>query len=127
MSPCVTGTPRNVNSVSCDSIRSGTPRCEPPSQSRPTFCRMNEKPTAVISGASLGALRSGLYATRSIITLSVPQHDHRDEQDHEQAEDQAQQRRSSTVSPIVPIKEKATKLPIMKRSPWAKLMSSMMP
>ena len=28
-------------------------------QSRPTFCRMKEKPTAVISGASLGALRSG--------------------------------------------------------------------
>ena len=35
------------------------PSCEPPSHSRPTFCRMKEKPTAVISGASFGALRSG--------------------------------------------------------------------
>ena len=35
------------------------PSCEPPRQSRPTFWRMNEKPTAVISGASFGALRSG--------------------------------------------------------------------
>ena len=30
-------------------------------------------PTAVISGASLGALRSGRYATRSISTFSTPQ------------------------------------------------------
>ena len=29
-------------------------------------------PIAVISGASLGAPRSGRYATRSIITLSEP-------------------------------------------------------
>ena len=43
----------------CDRIRSGMPSCEPPSHSRPTFWRMNENPTAVISGASLGALRSG--------------------------------------------------------------------
>ena len=59
-SPWVIGTPRIVAIVVWDSIRSGTPRCAPPSQSRPTFCRMNEKPTAVISGASLGALRNGL-------------------------------------------------------------------
>ena len=41
-------------------IRSGDrlPASEP-SHRRPTFCRMNEKPTAVISGASFGALRSG--------------------------------------------------------------------
>ena len=33
----------------------------------------------------------------------------------------------ATVRPIVPIIEYATKLPIMNRSPWAKLISSMMP
>ena len=38
----------------CDSIRSSMPSGEPPRHSRPTFCRMNEKPTAVISGASFG-------------------------------------------------------------------------
>ena len=48
-----------VNTVCCTLIRSGTLCGEPPRQSSPTFCRMNEKPTAVISGASLGALRSG--------------------------------------------------------------------
>ncbi len=35
------------------------PSCEPPRHSRPTFWRMNENPTAVISGASFGALRNG--------------------------------------------------------------------
>ena len=39
----------------------------------PTFWRMNEKPTAVISGASFGALRNGRYPTRSIIALRTPQ------------------------------------------------------
>ena len=92
-SPWVIGTPRIVKSRSWDSIRSGTPRCEPPSQSRPTFCRMNEKPTAVISGASLGALRNGLYATRSIIVLRVPQATIADQQDQQQAEDQGGARR----------------------------------
>src|SRR3954453_7889 len=42
--------------------------------SRPTFWRMKLMPIAVISGASLGAVRSGRYATRSIIVLSVPLH-----------------------------------------------------
>ena len=41
-----------------DEVRDARRRA--PSHSRPTFCRMKEKPTAVISGASLGALRSGL-------------------------------------------------------------------
>ena len=33
----------------------------------------------------------------------------------------------ATVRPTVPIIEKATKLPSMNRSPWAKLISSMIP
>ena len=48
-----------VNTGVCAPIRSGTLCGEPPCQSRPMFCNMNENPTAVISGASLGALRSG--------------------------------------------------------------------
>ena len=48
-----------LNTVWLSWIRSGTPCGEPPSHSSPTFCRMNEKPTAVISDASLGAPRSG--------------------------------------------------------------------
>ena len=38
-----------------------------------TFWRMNDMPMAVISGASRGALRSGLYAMRSTVTLIRPQ------------------------------------------------------
>ena len=53
-------TPKIVTTVCCALMRSGMPTCEPPFHSRPTFCRMKEKPTAVISGASFGALRSGL-------------------------------------------------------------------
>ena len=41
-------------------MRSGTEIGDEPSHRTPTFCRMKEKPIAVISGASLGALRSGL-------------------------------------------------------------------
>ena len=53
-------TPKIVTIVCCALMRSGMPTCEPPFHNSPTFCRMNEKPTAVISGASFGALRSGL-------------------------------------------------------------------
>ena len=59
MYPRRIGTPPMVNTVCCAWIRSATHCGVPPRQSRPTFCRMNEKPTAVISGASLGAFRSG--------------------------------------------------------------------
>ena len=51
--------PKIVKTFCCAWIRSGTLDGEPPSQSSPTFCRMNENPTAVISGASFGALRNG--------------------------------------------------------------------
>ena len=44
-------------------------------------------PTAVMSGASLGASRNGRYATLSIITLSTPERPSRREGD-EQADDQ---------------------------------------
>ena len=92
----------------------------------PTFCRMKEKPTAVISGASLGAFRKGRYATRSIITFSTPQ--------------ATIATRPATISPPrIPMPEVASPTPsvlqsrttmnepIMKISPWAKLISSMIP
>jgi hypothetical protein len=59
MSPRVIVTVPNVKTGVCDSIRSSTPNGLPPSHSSPTFWRMNEKPIAVINGASLGAFRSG--------------------------------------------------------------------
>jgi hypothetical protein len=87
---------------------------------------MNEKPTAVIRGASLGALRNGRYATRSIITLSVP--------DAIIATTRMRRRPGTspnvpvaTVNPSVPYRPAATNEPIMKTSPWAKLISSMIP
>ena len=58
-SPCVTETPATSKSSFWDLIRSGAACCAGPSQRMPTFWRMNENPTAVISGASLGALRNG--------------------------------------------------------------------
>ena len=60
-----------MKSVFWEPIRSGTDvgsGCH----SAPTFWRMNDIPIAVINGASFGALRNGLYATRSIITFSEP-------------------------------------------------------
>ena len=58
-SPLLIETPPMSKSSFCARIRSVMPSGEPPSHSRPTFWRMNENPTAVISGASLGALRNG--------------------------------------------------------------------
>jgi hypothetical protein len=58
-SPLVIRMPPTEKISLCERTRSAMPSCEPPRHSRPTFCRMKEKPTAVIRGASLGALRSG--------------------------------------------------------------------
>ena len=83
-------------------------------------------PTAVMSGASLGALRSGLYATRSIITFKLPV--------ATIATISVTNRPSArprvpvaSVSPSVPYSPKDTNEPIMNTSPWAKLISSMIP
>ena len=54
-----TATPPTVKTFLLPVIRSGTPEGLPPSHSCPTSCRMNENPTAVMSGASFGALRNG--------------------------------------------------------------------
>ena len=92
------------------------------------FWRMNETPIAVISGASRGALRSGRYANRSIATPSRPI-------------------TTMTIANVVTSRNTAwgtdvaepswpstlvrtnidANAPTMNTSPWAKLMSSMMP
>jgi hypothetical protein len=87
---------------------------------------MNDIPIAVISGASLGALRNGRYATRSIITFSEP--------------DASMLTTSTPPIPamitsvddleLIPSQaqiDTATNEPIMNTSPWAKLISSMIP
>ena len=81
-------TPPIVNSSCCDRIRSGMPSCEPPRHSRPMFCRMKEKPTAVISGASLGALRSGRYPDPLDHRVQQAGREHGDRQRDHQADDQ---------------------------------------
>ena len=43
-----------LNSSFCELDQVGHARWEPPSQRMPTFWRMNEKPTAVISGRQFG-------------------------------------------------------------------------
>jgi hypothetical protein len=58
-SPRAIEMPPMLNSSFWASIRSGIPSGEPPIQRMPTFWRMKLKPIAVISGASLGALRNG--------------------------------------------------------------------
>ena len=88
---------------------------------------MNEKPTAVISGASLGALRRGRYATRSIIVLSVPQRDHREHERQQQAEEQPGAAGRGRQPERAEEPERRRSVPIMNTSPWAKLISSMMP
>ena len=84
-------------------------------------------PTAVISGASLGAARSGRYATRSIITLRVPLVSIADHQRGEQPEDQPEDRRVLGKPDDCQNQMAVTSEPIMNTSPWAKLISSMIP
>ena len=87
---------------------------------------MKLKPTAVISGASFGALRNGLYATFSISMFRTAQ---------PTAASSRQTGRPRTrpvvpvdsVSPRVAYMPTAMNDPIMKTSPCAKLMSSMIP
>ena len=121
-----TTAPEIWNTTSFWWIRSETPTGEPPIHSSPTFCRMNENPTAVIRGASLGALRSGRYPTRSISTFSEPQ----------TSIDTTSVSNSPSTSPRGPVARPspieaqnpaAVIEPIMNTSPCAKLISSMIP
>ena len=81
-------------------------------------------PMAVISGASLGLLRRGRYATFSITKFSSP------------ATTQAitvaisrmsQPGESGMLFCIVPIIDQLVRAPTMRTSPWAKLIRLMMP
>ena len=89
---------------------------------------MNDMPTAVISGASRGAFRSGLYATRSIVALmnansGIVTASVTSEPDDDQ--------RSTPVSASSPKTEMiivlATSPESANTSPWAKLISWRMP
>ncbi len=48
-------------------------RGEKTKSSAPKYSRKNETPIAVISAAMRGASRSGLYATRSMVTARIAQ------------------------------------------------------
>ncbi len=88
---------------------------------------MKLTPMAVISGARRGAFRSGRYAKRSIRTPTKPM------TIMAKANMTTSRTTSWTGSLIVPWTPKVanshrvTNEPTMKTSPWAKLMSSMMP
>ena len=88
---------------------------------------MKDIPIAVIRGATLGAWRSGRYATRSIVTLIAPQ----------MAIVARKTRRSGRMMAAVPAllssaptigsRKSEMNPPSVNRSPCAKLISSMMP
>ena len=90
------------------------------------FCRMKLTPTAVISGANFGALRSRRYASFSMVDVEQRAQRHDDaasttaSSNHAFGDDFVWPSRSSR-------KIAASTEPIMNRSPWAKLISSMMP
>ncbi len=93
------------------------------------FCRMNETPIAVISGASLGAWRRGRYAKRSMITPTEPMTTIVAKTTRTRMPPSligSSIGRSSSPSGTVMI-HIATNAPTMNTSPWAKLMSSMIP
>ena len=66
-------TTASVGRMLASEMSSGNGIWAGPFHTSPTFCRINDMPMAVIRTASRGELRKGLYATRSIPTLSSPQ------------------------------------------------------
>ncbi len=88
--------------------------------------RKNDIPMAVISGARRGALRSGRYATRSIATLIPPM------TSITTGNTTSKARRLMTVKVPSVIANNPRRVvpmyaPSVNTSPWAKLISSMMP
>ncbi len=81
------------------------------------------------SGASFGAVRSGLYTRRSIVTLTVAQNSgttaNNSAMPSQSCLGSAQSQRSLPVSS--PTSVRARNEPSMNTSPWAKLISSMIP
>ena len=92
----------------------------------PKFWRMKLTPTAVISGASFGALRKP--------SIGEPLDDHVDQRTDAittiittSEQQPGFRRRTSSELSRSSMKIAASTEPIMNRSPWAKLISSMMP
>ena len=86
---------------------------------------MNDMPTAVMSGASFGARRSRRYAKRSMPTLMPLQK----AIETTRASNMMPKLRTlgSVALKRVVVTSADISVPSMKRSPWAKLMSWMMP
>src|SRR6476660_5032239 len=111
----------SVKTASFGSVFGGSETGLGPFQMNAMFSKMNATPTAVINGTSLGAPRTGLYATRSIVVLRRPQ----------TIIAPAREMRSTGRSSLIDGFEPRLKIwittvavtipPIMKTSPWAKL------
>ncbi len=113
----------------------GMKRGEKTKYSAPKYSRKKDTPMAVIRAAMRGALRSGLYATRSM-TIARTAHTTIDSSD-----DRTRRRRPWRASPAEPgtrraepqvqlkrdTAKKLTKAPTMNTSPWAKLIRRTMP
>jgi hypothetical protein len=115
-------------------ISSGNGTWIGPIHIRPTFCKMKDIPIAVMRTASRGAFRRGLYATRSIPTFRRPQatiatkRATRTPRILKGTPELLVMGEKSSRPKIVPDRTvRPTKEPIMKLSPWAKLISSIIP
>ena len=92
------------------------------------FETMNDIPTAVISGVSRGALRSGRYATRSIAALNErEQRDGDRERQDDPADDHEVARAARPDPSTVRSTVLATSPESENTSPWAKLISCRIP
>ena len=86
------------------------------------FSRKTETPNALMSGASRPALRSGLYATRSIASPSAAEKLIAPRNTRTRAISRIP-RGKGEVNAVALSRNTATIAPIMNRSPWAKFMS----
>ena len=106
----------------------GTVTMVGPKKNWMTFCKIKLTPMAVMSGASFGARRSGRYARRSI---SAPSRAITPIVSAKSTSTLKPRSGTFVMLPSLPkrllLMNMATKEPTMKTSPWAKLISSMMP
>ena len=87
--------------------------------------KMKETPIADTSGASFGAFRNGRYTILSTATLSPPQN--RPQSTTSSATPSHVVAMPPPPMPNADTSESARQAPSMIRSPWAKLISRMMP
>ena len=93
-----------------------------------TFWRMNDTPIAVMSGATRGAWRSGRYTRRSMLTFRNPMIGIVNASAARTKKMSGMTWSTGPVCPKTPpMRTTDRNAPSMKISPWAKLMSSMIP